>query len=130
MKTYPSYEAAKIANPESNIYVLGGKFQPGHEAARRGEEECNPADHCMTVEQFLKTGYKFVEGDIFIDDEGDVETVGGLNFYDPSGASQPHEDDHNRYVIRAAALEKPKRTKVEYVKVDLKLLMIAFSGVS
>ena len=121
MKTYNSYEEAKIANPESNIYELDGVFQPGHMSFREGESKCNPADHCMTVERFLADGHKFVEGDLILD-EGLVYLVSDLktqkHWYETESANQPDCDDNSRYILRAAALNKPKRVKFEYVPIN------------
>lgn len=53
MTTYNSYEAAKIANPEDEIYKIGNSFM-GEEAKNLGFpwieqiKKCNPADHCIT----------------------------------------------------------------------------------
>lgn len=68
MNTYNTYQEAKIANPEYAIFEYLGKFGTDkdiidafdiHSVAMK---ECNPADYCMTVEQFLKDGHKFVGG--------------------------------------------------------------------
>ena len=109
MKTYPSYEAAKIANPESNIYVLGGKFQPGHEAARRGEEECNPANHCMTDEEFLADGHKFVNGDIVL--HGEL-----VRYIIDDSYNEYNANCDPIYILRAAALEENIAAESDYDK--------------
>lgn len=48
--TYESYKSARIANQESVIYEFEGCFST---IKGIGSKECNPADHCVTVEQFL-----------------------------------------------------------------------------
>lgn len=131
MTTYNSYEAAKIANPESEIVttgenwqfepVLKGKFERlvegGIEPHVLGDcawVKCNPANHCMTVEQFLKAGHKFSDGDLYMN-------LGGLvhELNDEKINSLMSRNTSNRYILRAAALEeKPKRVKVEYVKCE------------
>ena len=67
----------------------------------------------MTVEQFLKAGHKFVDGDIVINQAGCVDSV-ILDF----SWNKISETDDSMFILRAAALEKPKRLKVEYVKVE------------
>ena len=126
MTTYNSYEAAKIANPESEIVTTGkdwdgrsdliGKFEAfvcealgSHGLGNTSWVKCNPADHCMTVERFLKDGHKFVEGDRFFDIDGEVEKV-GLTFT-PLEANRPHENDNTRYILRAAALEEKEKPR-------------------
>lgn len=142
MKTYDSYAESKIANPESEIYENdNGEFGTLQQLLGSVGEFviCNPADYCMTVEQFLAAGHKFVKGDICLTHGGTVVKVryaGGWN--------QLSSYDNERYVLRAAALnqaetfdvmaqdieaaeagavgeysnEKPKRMKAEYVPVE------------
>ena len=124
MKTYNSYEEAKIANPDEDIYFYKGKYQIGSAPCRLGEmwSECDPADHCMTVEKFLADGHKFVEGDLILD-EGSIYLVADCksqsNWYETESANMPDCDDDRRLTLRAAALEeKPKRVNVEHVKVE------------
>ncbi len=127
MTTYNSYEAAKIANPDSDIYVLSrktalmvGKFQAINDAPTShfasGWTKCNPADHCMTVERFLADGHKFVEGDIYLNSNG--RTLGVVNI--PDYNNERSTIDCGLYILRAAALEtkEPKRTKESYKKLD------------
>ena len=132
MTTYNSYEEAKIANPESQIVTTGPNWEynpalkwkfeklvedDGEVDAHALEDsawvKCNPADYCMTVEKFLKDGHKFVYGDLFLDQGGCVEKVSNVDNY-----NIPFIGDNKRYILRAAASEKPKRVKVEYVKVS------------
>jgi len=121
MTTYNSYEEAKIAMPEACIvkYKHDGKYRftgmPTGEGTTlcNGSEFAEPADHCMTVEQFLNDGHKFVNGDIYIYSDGLVETVDSAN-----KSNKLNMGDSSRYILRAAALKKPKRVKVEYVKVE------------
>ena len=133
MKVYDSYAEAKIANPECEIYSDGKIFCDNHSSIYYfGMFKCNPADHCMTVDQFIAEGHRFANGDICLDD-GDVVTVKCRADWD-----EPSPGDNERYVLRAAALdvmaqdneatetkavaeysnEKPKRVKVEFVKVE------------
>ena len=123
---YNSYEEAKIDNPESKIVTTGpdwkgktstaGKFQVLSQQIleRNYWVICDPSNHCMTVEEFLGGGRGFSAGDFYMELDGSVnelleEDLTTMNSLDTS--------DHNRYVLRAAALEKPERVKVEYVKV-------------
>ena len=152
MKTYNSYEEAKIANPDYEIVTATQKnitenrvkktfapviksdnFVSGYEYLHdRGTspmidkgyfELCNPADHCITVEEFLKAGHRFVEGDIVTNLNGGVSIIKpacdckGWD-YSLENIHKADDDDYDRYILRAAALEKPKRVKVEYVKVE------------
>jgi len=74
MKTYKTYQAAKIANPDSVIYKdMYGNFIPysGGFNIPAGEL-CDPAKYCMTVEQFLDAGNRFVEDDKFLKEGGEV----------------------------------------------------------
>lgn len=126
MKTYNTYQEAKIDNPECEIYLImkHGLFanctHHKSDVVRFVEFDsdgikCNPADYCMTVEEFLMAGHKLVSGDIIIHrDEGFfiMPDSFGIHWND----IVPDEDSES-YILRAAALEKPKRTKVEFVKV-------------
>jgi hypothetical protein len=115
MKTYDSYEAAKIDNPESLICKFGDKFTI--DASRFGQalQPCNPADHCMTVEKFLADGHKFVEGDVVLNgtrvktiSKGAIDTM-----------NMPSYCDKHTFILRSAALEEKKpRIKGEYVKCE------------
>ncbi len=126
MTTYNTYQEAKIANPESEIYVLSrktalmvGKFQAINDAPTShfasGWTKCDPSKYCMTVEKFESDGHKLVSGDLYLNLDGIVITYksGIHNSADETGRNK------NRHILRAAALEtkEPKRTKVEYVKV-------------
>lgn len=119
MTTYKSYEAAKIANPESDIYTNGFAFatSDGLCTVARRVTKCNPVDHCMTFNQCNE----FKSGMIVMHLEGIDEltekAAGLLNEIKPCGAGDALWD--KCYILRAAALEtkEPKRTKVEYVKV-------------
>lgn len=141
MKTYSTYQEAKIANPECEI-VRWNKSDE-YKAVSKSELSgylttwchCNPTDYCMTVKQFLDDGHKFVGGDLFINaslfGNGLVVEVGLKNITEEV-ANEKQSVDVDCYILRAAALEKPKqisdtarevfsggekRTKVDYVKV-------------
>jgi len=116
MNTFNTYQEAKIANPESEIYIHTGEFLPSKNICpspityeARGFKICNPADYCMTVEKFLRDGHKFVDSDSFIDQDGRAELIGDGNFFNVNGANDPQIDDDKRYILRAAALEQPKQ---------------------
>lgn len=112
MKTYNTYQEAKVANPERDIYKdKGGEFGLRSELLRSVGplDECNPADHCMTVEKFLADGHKFVEGDLILDG-GVIWTVSDrvnsdTYIYTVKSSNKPDTDDNERYILRAAALE-------------------------
>ncbi|CAH9011456.1 putative lipocalin family protein [Vibrio phage 199E37-1] len=133
MTTYNSYEEAKIANPDSEIYKLNGvsEFIPGADlgdvvrihSRDNDAVKCKPASHCMTVERFLADGHKLVEGDLIIQHTGAVAQV-----CDSLDWNMQEHRDNIRYILRAAAL-KPrdneyamsvmeKKVRVEYVRVE------------
>lgn len=121
MATYNTYQEAKIANPEFDIYSTmisnGGSSEVFGvigfiEKITSNFKECNPADYCMTVEEFLVDGHKFVDGDVFLNHDGDIVEVG--KWYQsiricPEEANLTVDGDENCYILRAAALEvKPE----------------------
>lgn len=110
MTTYNSYEAAKIANPDKEILTDHKKVEFTAELGLNYYHKCNPADYCMTVERFLGDGHKFVEGDVYLETDGDTYDV-EINFVDMM--NEMHELDCHRYILRAAALEEnePELTK-------------------
>lgn len=115
---YKSFEAAKIDNPESEIYwYLDGRLVEVFTTSkyRAGSENtlANPKKHCMTFKEFLGAGHKFSMGDIYLSINGLVCYCGGD--FPPSVLNHPNGYDNERFILRAAALEKPKRVKVEYV---------------
>ena len=132
MTTYNTYQEAKIANPECEIYQLERNGLFAHCDHHKAELvrfiefdsagiKCNPADYCMTVEKFLADGYRFVDGDLYIDWKGCVRGVGMIGHsVDACNDVRYIEDSLGSYILRAAALEEKKpRTKVEYVKSDI-----------
>lgn len=67
---YKSFKEAKVANPESEIYIHGGEFiaeskiKPSHLTyERRGYVKCKPADYCQNWTQFKKEGVLLDVGD-------------------------------------------------------------------
>jgi hypothetical protein len=118
MTTYNSYEEAKIANPGKNII----RFDKQNEFKAVCNEQlsaylttwkfCNPADHCMTVEKFLKDGHKLVGGDLILNANGYVSAItrGDSKMLNGEGGEALN---HERFILRAAALNKPKRTNVD-----------------
>ena len=116
MKKYNSYTEAKIDNPDCEVY----KFLPriitgdGHYFASNNDLngaaivngsifKCNPADHCMTLEQFFDDGHKLVDGDVYLGGCDNVCVV-GLDIV-ASGANTRHRNDNKRYILRAKSLE-------------------------
>ncbi len=118
MTTYNSYEAAKIANPESVIYKASSGNYATNEVFNPGlctVIECNPVDHCMTNNEFIEKGHRIVIGDIVLDEKR-VVTISDHNNLETYNSIV--EGDDTTFILRAAALqEKKPRTKVEYVKV-------------
>ncbi|AUR89932.1 lipocalin family protein [Vibrio phage 1.135.O._10N.222.54.B6] len=118
-QTYKNFESAKIENPGVDVYAVslpcGDVFTCYRDVLEvyPDAKRCNPADHCMTVEKFLADGHKFVEGDVYLDDDGSVVTV---KSYSICLDNQPVPCDYTRFILRAEALEeKSKRVKVEFV---------------
>ena len=156
-----SYQEAKIANPESEIVTTGenwefeptleGKFERfvenGIEPHVLGDcawVKCNPADHCMTVEQFLKDGHKFVTGDVVTNLNGSVSNVlpkESCRGWDSvlEYINQADSDDDERYVLRAVALEaanqesentgksKPSQTQLLKQMYDFHITLLSLS---
>jgi len=127
---YKSFEAAKIANPEEDIFKLeDGSFVTGSwiQKSNFGEYTftlCHAKDYCMPLEEFRDSDKKFIAGDYFLSVSGRVVLIVED---DVSIANRMASVEGQRFVLRAAALEgraeeeeseKPKRVKVEYVKVE------------
>lgn len=122
--TYPTYQAAKIANPECEI-VRWNKNEE-HKAVSKSELSgylttwchCDPADCCMTVKQFLDAGHKFVDGDKFlhtcVSPEEDV-TVGISNVSEECANKPSASVDDGCYILKAKALEETKTYRYEKV---------------
>lgn len=127
MKTFETYQEAKIANPDSEIYTDGRIFC-GERWSKfyYDMRKCNPADYCMNEDDFYSCGYRYLNGDIIYSEISGLVIVIGM---DVSIADMDWNDGfgHKRFILRAAALKtkhqqemeelKPKRTRVEYVKV-------------
>lgn len=129
MKTYNTYQEAKIENPEREIVTtsngwagddyLKGKFEPlqnikngdisSHDLSEGGWKICNHASYCMTVDQFLKGGNKFVDGDLIIGTDCNVKVV-GID-YGVGSANCNVGSDNERYILRAKVLEEPKQVE-------------------
>ena len=129
---YKSFEAAKIANPEEDIFKLDdGSFVTGfwinkNNFGKHTFTRCCAKDHCMSKRDFLEKGYKFVGKDIVLRDNF-VET---LEETQCKSANISSFNDQYYFVLKAAALtncpwweeqeecETPKRVKVEYVNLN------------
>ena len=99
MKTYNTYQEAKIDNPNSDIYEREeGVFAT--ESLHR--EPCKPKDYCITLESFLASGKRLVREDLFIGSQGKVSVVAS-----PTAMSHPQDVDSDIYILKAKALEKP-----------------------
>ena len=119
MTTYNSYQEAKIANPDSEIYKFDKSFTCDSNRFGQSFPLCNPADHCMTVEKFLGDGHKFVGWDVYLNSDG--RTLGVVNI--PEYNNKRSTIDCNSYILRAAALEEKPSEKVEWVNGDECLYM-------
>jgi hypothetical protein len=117
MTTYSTYQEAKIANPECEIFHVNGICFFNYEAL--ASDICNPSDYCMTVEKFFADGHKFVDGDICLGQNDNFLVISGSRLINGWNDESQIIDGIDRYVLRAAALkEKKPRTKVEYLKVN------------
>jgi hypothetical protein len=102
MKIYVSYQKAKIDNPEYDIYKINELFTTDSQVDGSPLDLCNPADHCMTVEQFLKAGHSFSIGDIIMDSGvGTLERKAQVDAYNKCDIY-----DNDRYILRAASLKE------------------------
>lgn len=105
---YKTYQEAKIANPDSEVYYsaaqrLGDKgFFSTKENATGFHYKCKLEDHCISLESFLDSGNRIVKGDIIADKEGKVITVKAENV-----VNMPMKTDCEVYVIKAKALDNP-----------------------
>lgn len=111
MTTYNSYAAAKIANPDCEIYCAmisdGGRkgvygVLAEIKAISGNYLRCNPADYCSTMKEFLEACFKIVEGDKFLGLDSCAHNVG---FKDVSYFANYIDGDECRYILSAAALK-------------------------
>lgn len=111
--TYPTYQEAKIANPDQDIFRRLGEFKSADSPflANENWDICNPADYCMTVSYFHNSGYNLAYGDLILGQDWSVVKVSNENNY-----NHPFEGDDKRYVLKAKALEETKTYR--YEKVD------------
>ncbi len=125
MTTYNSYEAAKIANPESDIYAtkvsMGGRVEVFGVYVIIGNitsnyHICDPSKYCMTVEKFLSDGYELAMGDIVINSSGAVVDMNYSRSLSDFGVL--NSASHKEFILRAAALEEKPSEKVEWVNGD------------
>lgn len=113
MIAYKTYQEAKIANPESEIYRNESKtifscFVGDIDSNGAVVIECNPADHCMSLETFYNKNYELVIDDLYIDI---CDTVVTVNDEIISYVNTRCPEDIRRYVLKAAALQPDKAEK-------------------
>ena len=121
MTIYNTYQEAKVANPEDEIYCyLDGSLEEvfttlEYRAGVTKNDLCNPADYCMTYNQCSE----FKAGMVVMDLSGVGELSDDLAIF-MNGIKGDNPVNWDKcFILHAAALEeKPKRVKVEYVKVD------------
>ncbi|AUR90725.1 hypothetical protein NVP1149O_71 [Vibrio phage 1.149.O._10N.286.55.A12] len=134
MTTYNTYQEAKIANPKAyivttrddwdgnesikgNFEVFDASDQGGHYIGFNSWRICNPADHCITVEEFLARGHKLIKGDVYLDYDGEV--VEFICVCDNSQSNTNRKENDVRYILRASALENiPTETPEEKEVLD------------
>jgi hypothetical protein len=115
MKTYNTYQEAKIANPEMEVYKLkGGRGFASCDNAGDfvrftdlscDAEKCNPANYCMTLADFLDAGHLLADGDVVLTTYGSVGTMGENGYYCVN-FNRRDRDDENVHILRAATLEE------------------------
>jgi len=122
MTIYDTYAECKKNHPEKDVLTTGkkwdgnsrwvGKFLP-NDGSRIIDEEswifCNPADYLTSLEEFFDDGYKFVDGDVYINEDGFVDIVG--DEYDIDYVNTRTEVDFTCFVLSAKALEESKTEK-------------------
>lgn len=115
MTTYNTYQEAKIANPEMEVYKLSSGFIATNEPQGVSVHKCDPAEHCVRYDDFLTLGHEFVDGDAFLNSRGEVVIITNAR-----SNNRIIDGDDKRFILRAAALEtkEPKRTKERYEKVN------------
>lgn len=116
MTTYNTYQEAKIANPESDIYTnaVNDKFQS------RSDEtffvRCLPKNNCMTYNQCDEFKAGMVVMDLSGIKEINEEEAAFLNEVKGYHTNKSNWDEC--FILRAATLEEKKpRTKVEYEQI-------------
>ena len=112
MKPYKTFQEAKIANPQSEIYTRGNGFfaekdiEPSHNTYEyRGFVKCNPADHCMAYNKFKNHAVDLRIGDWVIGVGKFAFMLNGEDLEDWNSEYRGSFDDEI-YILRAAALEE------------------------
>lgn len=116
MKQYKTYQEAKIENPSCEVFRLSphdltkdecffaGKAGHGQLIDVGAVFRCNPADYCMTLEQFFEAGHKLVDGDVYLSSAGSVIRILSSEMLLTNGVTLRNAD--KCYILRAKALEK------------------------
>lgn len=68
MTMYKSFKEAALAFPTKFIYVYKGEYST-YTNLPKYDKVCWVYDYCITVNEFLKRGYKFSKGDVIVLDE-------------------------------------------------------------
>ena len=108
---YKTYQEAKIANPDSEIYYSGPRrlgdkgFFSTRKDATSFHYKCEPEDHCISLESFLAGGKRLVRGDAYIGISGIVTIVG--DSITESAANERCSSDGSRHILKAKAFENP-----------------------
>ena len=135
--TYDSYQKAKLQNnlPGLEIYQLenNGRFFSAnvdmdkiyvHEFLSDATK-CNPADHCMSLHDFLKNGNKLVDGDSYIFNK-EVIVVGDK--ISAELLNRGRASDDIRFVLSAKALDEKEPEQVEWNNGDECVYMVNPEG--
>lgn len=122
MKTYDTYQEAKIANPDRDILTTANKWPSArkyignfriNDTCRAKIDNlswmiCDPKDYCMTLEDFTKKGYKLITGDLVLDNNN---RVCYMNSYFAALWNAHYDTFNNFYILRAEALNQTETTE-------------------
>lgn len=111
MTTYNTYQEAKIANPDCEIFEVAGDGFNAHDVFATGSDLakfnfgkhtftlCKPSDHCMTLGELRDSHGGEQAGDLILGySSGSVKVIKNID-------SETRSFDRECFVLRAAALE-------------------------
>lgn len=125
MKTYKTYAEAKLAHPDCGIYRIGSEFTASCTSSTGSIlQPVNPADHLMSLEEFLAAGYLLVNRDQLIGKSGRILIVGKNGCYAVNMNAKDSIVDSKTFILSAACFGggshppvKKMKTKVEFARV-------------
>lgn len=96
---YKTYAEAKIANPDSDIYITDNGFTPVNGEYANPWVIANASDYCTTLEDYLDAGFELIRGDWVVTLNGIADKVRSV-----SAMNGRDFNDGKRYILSAAAL--------------------------